>query len=683
VTTSDRHRVTTPDRHDVSTPDRDRVTPQDRHGVAMPGRAVRGALILGVAVSAVLTGTLLAALAPSVAVQYGLQDLGPVVDAGLPAARVVAVGAAALSIGNLLLAAVLAPGEVHGVVSPTGYAGLRAAARWAVVQAVASAVVTGLLVAENSGVPPGTLAGRLDVLVVGVGQIQQAGGWAVSALAALVVAVLATLVLSWRSAVGLFALAMAALLPVTLTAATNAERSHDIAGDAVTLHVLAAVLWLGSTAATAVHLARRGPAADVVLRRHRAVALGALVVVAASGVVSAAYALAPSDVFASGYGWLAVVGALAVPLLALATHRLGTVAPGVAGRRAALRVVAVELVLLGLASATGTALTRVSPPSETGYEASRYVYLLGYDLPAHLTAADLVLRWRPDLVFGPLAVLGAIAYLIGVRRLRRAGGDWPLRRTVAWLAGCATVLVATCSGIATYGAALFSVHMVQHMLLATLAPVLLVLGHGVTLTLQVVGPGPAARLVGILDSPVIRLVRHPAVGWLAVAATLFGLYATGLFAAILQEHWAHLAMDICFFLTGLALFWPVLGRSLPGRGLPAIGRIVMVFAVMALHAGFAAWLLSLSTPVAAGFYGALQLPYVPNLLADQRLGAVLAWALGELPVILAVLALVARWARDDRADPEQPTHPRTDDETPHPDRLRERRLDRFMAREPG
>ena len=51
-------------------------------------------------------------------------------------------------------------------------------------------------------------------------------------------------------------------------------------------------------------------------------------------------------------------------------------------------------------------------------------------------------------------------------------------------------------------------------------------------------------------------------------------------------------MDAAFFLTGLALFWPVLGHSLPGRGLPAIGRIVMVFAVMALHAAFSTWLLS-------------------------------------------------------------------------------------------
>ncbi|WP_433274465.1 cytochrome c oxidase assembly protein [Pseudonocardia xinjiangensis] len=629
------------------------------------GARATPAVATGVLVAAALTGVLVAAFAPSVAVQYGLRDLGPLVDAGLPAARVVAVGAAALTVGNLLLAAVLAPGEPHGLVSPAGYSGLRAAARWAVVQAVASAVVTWLLVAENSGVGPGVLIGRPDVLAAGVTQVEQAGGWAASTLAALVVAGLAAVALSWRSAVGLLVLAVAALLPLTLTAATNAQRSHDIAGDAVALHVLGSVLWLGSTAAAAMHLVRHRPGAEVVLRRHRAVALGSLVVVTASGVVSASYALRLSDVLTSGFGLLSVAGAVAVVVLAGTVRKLGTtIGPAGAGRHAAMRLVVVELLLLGVASATGTALARVPPPGETDYEASRFVYLIGYDLPPHLTALDLALRWRPDLVFGPLALIGAAAYLVGVRRLRRSGGSWPAGRTAVWLAGCATLLVATSSGIATYAEAVFSVHMVQHMLLASFAPVLLVLGHGVTLALRVVRPGTAARLVSLLDAPVIRFVRNPAVAWVAVAITLFGLYPTGLYAAIVQQHWAHLAMDTAFFSTGLALFWPVLGHSLPGRGLPAIGRIVMVFAVMALHAGFGAWLLGQATPVAAGFYGALSLPYVPDLLADQRLGAVLAWALGELPVVLAVLALVARWARADRepSGPEDRTRPLTDDD---------------------
>jgi cytochrome c oxidase assembly factor CtaG len=242
-----------------------------------------------------------------------------------------------------------------------------------------------------------------------------------------------------------------------------------------------------------------------------------------------------------------------------------------------------------------------------------------------------------------------VLYLLGVRRLRLAGGTWPAGDTIAWLAGCAVLLVASSSGLATYAPAMFSLHMVAHMLLATMAPTLLVLGHGMSLLLRVTSSAVAQRLTSLLHSSLLRFVRNPFVAWVAVGATLFGLYPTGLYGAIVAQHWAHLGMNVVFFLTGLALFWSVLGRS-PGRAaLPPIGQIVMVFALMALHAGFSAWLLAQPAAVAGEFYTALRLPYVPNVLADQRLGAILGWVLAELPVILAVAALVRRWATQDGA----------------------------------
>ena len=141
---------------------------------------------------------------------------------------------------------------------------------------------------------------------------------------------------------------------------------------------------------------------------------------------------------------------------------------------------------------------------------------------------------------------------------------------------------------------------------------------------------------------------HPLVSWTSVAFTLFGLYCTGLFDSILQQHWAHLAMNTAFLGTGLMLFAPVLGRAATraGRGLPALGQMVMVFALMALHAGFSIWLLSRPDVV-----GSLRLPFVPDLPDDQRLGAILGWVLAEAPVLLAVAALMTRWAGEDRAAP--------------------------------
>ena len=596
-----------------------------------------------------LTAGLLAGFAPSLALLYGLPPAGILVTFGLPAARLLALGAAAGGIGQLLVAAVLVPGEPGDVVSAEGYRGLRAARWCALTEAVAGLVVAVLTVVENSGLATTRLISSGAALLIGLEQIEPAAGWVLTGLLALLLAALAGWVLTWRGSVGLLLLAMFAPLPAALTAATDAQRSHDIAGDALAVHMLGALLWLGSASAVAVHLAGRGRSGEVVLRRHTVLATWSLLAVGASGLISSAYAVPAVDLLTSGFGLLVVVSAALLAAVALLGRQLRRTALGPGGRHRgrAVRLVGVELALLAGAAASGTGLTRLVPPAEPGYVTSRYVYLIGYDLPSRFHLLDLVWRWRPDLVFGPSAVLAAVVYLLGLRRMRRAGQQWPRRYTVAWLCGCATLLVATSSGVGFYAPALFSVHMVQHMLLATLVPALLVLGHGATLATKALAPGTARRLLDLLDSSVVGFFSQPLVAWIAVGVTLFGLYPTGLYAAILQQHWAHLAMDVAFLGTGLALFRSILGADLGRRALPPIGQLVMIFAVMALHAAFAAWLLGQPAAVAGEFYRSLRLPFAPDPLADQRLGAILAWILGELPVILTVVALVRRWTRDD------------------------------------
>ncbi len=601
-------------------------------------------------VTALVGGGAVGLLAPSVGALYGLGDLGPVVDAGLPAARIVALGAAAMAAGLLLVASVYVPGEPGGTVSPDGYRSLLAARWWAAAGALAAAVVTVLTVAENLAMPPAVLLAQPAVFANAVAVLAPAAGWALTALGLLAVACWAAIALSWRSSVGLTALAALSITPVTLTTSTNAEQSHDILGDAMTAHGLAALLWFGSALAVAVHLGRRGSRADAALRRHGVLATVCLLVVASSGLVTAAVQIGPGALLTSGYGLLLVLSTvLLVP--AGVVLRRSTAVSSRGGPRAALGLLAVECVVLAAASGAGTALVRVFPPDQT-VDVSREVYLIGYELPPHLTALDLATFWRWDTLFGTVAALAAAWYLWGVAHVRRAGGHWPAGRTVSWLAGCAVLLLATSSGLGAYGPAVFSVHMVQHMLLATLVPVLLVLGHGVSLALELSGPGARVRILDLLDSPAVRLVRFPLVAWLAVAVSLFGLYATGYYEAIAQQHWAHLSMQTVFLGTGLALYWPVLGHDRGERGLPPIARIVMVFAVMGLHAAFASWLLSRAQPVAAPFFTSLRLPYVPDLLADQRRGAVLAWMIGEVPTLIAVAALVHRWTRTDRTQPD-------------------------------
>ena len=86
------------------------------------------------------------------------------------------------------------------------------------------------------------------------------------------------------------------------------------------------------------------------------------------------------------------------------------------------------------------------------------------------------------------------------------------------------------------------------------------------------------------------------------------------------------------------------------RNVPPLGKIAMVFAPVPLHAFFGVILMGMTGILAEDFYRSLQLPWQTDLLADQQLGGGIAWAAGELPLVVVLLALLIQWRRSDRRD---------------------------------
>ena len=144
-----------------------------------------------------------------------------------------------------------------------------------------------------------------------------------------------------------------------------------------------------------------------------------------------------------------------------------------------------------------------------------------------------------------------------------------------------------------------------------------------------------------------------AAGLVALAlfvGSFWALYFSGLFDVALTQHWAHLAMNAHFLLVGYVFYWPVIGIDPAPRRLPPIGKVGMVFASMPFHAFFGITLMMSKTVIGSDFYRSLALPWVPDLLGDQQLGGGLAWASGEIPLVVVMLALLIQWSRaDDRA----------------------------------
>lgn len=595
----------------------------------------------------------------------GNTDPGALVRVGTPVLRVIADIAATLCVGSLIFAGAFTRPQTSGLLSPGGFAATRDAARWAVVWVVASVLLVVFDTADTAGQSLGDVLSPAHLLGL-IGALEETKAWLVTAVIALIVAVFARFALRWRSAVYLLPVAVLGLLPALATGHSSSDAGHDIATIAIMVHVPAAAIWIGVLVAVLRQVWRDRSALPAIAPRYARLALVCWLVLAVSGVVDAAILAPAGQLTATGYGMLIIVKAvifLAVGVVAFLLRRKAVaLVGGSRGESGWLRLAAGELVVLLGTVGLSVGLTHLPPPAFLGRAVTAQETLLGYNLSGPPTILRLLTDWRLDALFGPLAVLLAVAYLIGVRRLRRQGGDWPLTRTLSWSAGCVVMLLATCSGIGRYAPAQFSLHMVNHMLLGMLVPALLVLGGPLTLLRRTL---PPASRGGVLDlrgwlralraSPAIRVLTQPIVALALFAGSPFLLYFTGLFDAAVRFHWAHAAIAVYFLIVGALFFWPIIGVDDPPRPLPNLPRLGMLLAAMPFDSVFAAILMTSHTVVGNGpagdnMYNSLALPWVRSLLGDQRAAGLLALIIGEATLLIAVVALLAHWSSLDERD---------------------------------
>ncbi len=278
----------------------------------------------------------------------------------------------------------------------------------------------------------------------------------------------------------------------------------------------------------------------------------------------------------------------------------------------------------------------------------------------------LVLDWSVDPAMALVVGLAAGLYLLGVHRLARrrtsSGGDaaprrWPPARTAAFAAGLLTLLVATQSGLAAYDTVLFSLHTVQHVLIGMVTPVLLALGAPITLALQASHASTHRTLLRILHHPVVATLTHPLVAWGVFGGTLFALYFSPLFELSLSNDLVHQAVHVHFLAAGLLFAWPAVGLDPQRHRLSHPARLLYVLLAVPFHAFLGLAVLSAAeSPMGAEVYGAVARDWGPTLAADQRTGAAVLWALGDLFGLVAGAIVVTQWitaderrqAREDR-----------------------------------
>lgn len=302
-------------------------------------------------------------------------------------------------------------------------------------------------------------------------------------------------------------------------------------------------------------------------------------------------------------------------------------------------------------------LTSMPTPSPQGPQMSGLMWM-----PTQpMTFARLV-AWHPQ----PIPVLPLfglalfVAYIVGVNVLARRGDRWPVGRTLWWIAGVITIELMTVTGVDGYGMELFSVHMVQHMVIGMLTPILLTLGAPMTLLLRALparhGSQRSARgvVLAIIHSRVVQFIANPVTTVILFLGSLYGLYFTPAFDWLMSSMWGHNLMLLHFLAIGMLYFWGVMGVDpSPRRGGGFMGafakpvmRVSELAATVPFHAFFGIVIMMASTLIVR-FYAHPIPSWHVSPLADQQAAGGIAWGFTELPTLLVLGVLFYQWQRTD------------------------------------
>ena len=256
-------------------------------------------------------------------------------------------------------------------------------------------------------------------------------------------------------------------------------------------------------------------------------------------------------------------------------------------------------------------------------------------------------NWSPAVPLALTLLLAAIVYLRGWLYLRSRSVNFiPSWRAASFLIGVFLIWVALGSPLAALDEELLTVHMIQHLLLMTLAPPLILGGAPVMPFLH----GLPLRFMQSVLSPLLRwapaqwlgrILSQPAVCWLAATAALVGWHIPAAFTLALQSEAWHVVEHACFLGSGFLFWWPVVQPWPSVPRWPQWSILVYLF-LATLPCDILSAFLAFCDRVVYPVYLSTPKHFALSTLEDQQCAGTLMWTCVTIAYLVAAAILTTR-----------------------------------------
>jgi putative membrane protein len=262
-----------------------------------------------------------------------------------------------------------------------------------------------------------------------------------------------------------------------------------------------------------------------------------------------------------------------------------------------------------------------------------------------------VTSWTMDAGAVVLAALLVAAYSVGIASVRARGLVWPIRRSVAWFVGVASLLAVTLGSLGARAHALLWVYTVQVLVLLLGTPVLLAYGRPLALAADALSPPASARLLRLRSGWIARTLANPAVGPLVVPVVLGSIFFSPVLSVTLEHEWAYELLQIVLVGLGLLIAIGLVGDGAERDTSLALAATVAIAFIELLFDAIPGIVLRLRTHlVATAYWTRVHHGKGLSALTDQQHAGAALWFIAEFADLPFLLIVIRRWIRVDQLD---------------------------------